>query len=167
MFNKFSTLVSFILLLTACGYHLRGAIDLPESLQKMYVRGASSELSEAIDQVFRSTKGELVNNPADAGMILNVIDENYQRRAVSLSGTGYTNEYDLVYRVVFDLIDKNGNVLVAAQTVEVNQAYFNQQSSNTVLGKENEERVLRKELYSKAVRSIIERSRAELRKLAP
>ena len=159
-----SVLLSVFFLLTACGYHLRGAIDLPEALQKMYVRGASTELSAAIKQAFRSTSGELVKNAADAGMVLNVIDEDYHRRTVSISSSGYSNEYELTYRLVFDLIDQNGNELVSAQTIEVSQVYFNEQSSDTVLAKENEEKVLRKELYIKAVRSVIERARVELKK---
>lgn len=162
--NKITVIFTVVFLLTACGYHLRGAIELPEALQKMYVRGASKELSEAIKQAFRSTSGVLVSNPADAGMILNVIDEDYRRRTVSISSSGYSNEYELIYRLVFDLIDQSGNELVSAQTIEVSQAYFNQQSSDTVLSKENEEQVLRKELYVKAVRSVIDRARAELKK---
>ncbi len=165
--RKIGVIISLVFLLTACGYHLRGSIDLPESLQKMYVRGASRELSEAIKQAFRSTTGELVSNAADAGMILNVIDEDYRRRTVSISSSGFSNEFDLIYRLVFDLIDKDGNELVSAQTIEVRQAYFNQQSSDIVLSKENEEQVLRKELYLKAVHSVIGRARAELKKSYP
>ncbi len=133
----------------------------------MYVRGASRELTTAIEQVFRSTSGGLVNKAADAGMILNVIDEDYRRKTISISSSGYSNEYELIYRLTFDLIDKQSNELVSAQTIEVSQSYFNEQSSNTVLSKENEERVLRKELYIKAVRSVIERARAELKKSLP
>ena len=167
MVNKMSVILSAVFLLTACGYHLRGAIDLPETLQKMYVHGASRELSEAMKRAFRSTSGKLVKNSADADMTLSVIDEEYRRRTVSLSSEGYSNEFELIYRLVFDLIDKNGNELVSAQRIEVRQAYFNQQSSDTVLGKENEENELRKELYNKAVRSVIQRARAELKKSFP
>ena len=110
--NKFSVLLSVFFLLSACGYHLRGAIDLPEELQKMYVRGASRELTIAIEQVFRSTSGGLVNKAADAGMILNVINEDYRRKTISISSSGYSNEYELIYRLTFDLIDKQGNELV-------------------------------------------------------
>jgi len=164
MFNKISVLLTVVFLLTACGYHLRGEIDMPESLQKLYVQGASRELSEAIKQTFGATSGALVKNASDAGMIFNVIDEEYRRRTVSISSSGYSNEYELVYRLIFDLIDKNGNELVSEQRIEVRQAYFNQQSSDTVLGKENEEKVLRKELYLKAVRSVVARARAALKK---
>jgi len=154
-------------LLTACGYHLRGAIELPEALQKIYVRGASAELSNAIAVTFRSASGELVATAAEAGMILNVINEDYQRRTISIDSSGYSNEHDLVYRLTFDLLDNQGAVLISAQTIEVSKSYFNTQSSDTVLSKGNEEAVLRKELYSQAVRSVIDRARAKLKKTLP
>ena len=162
--RKVSIIFSLFFLLSACGYHLRGAIDLPEELQKMYVRGASSRLSEAMQQAFRSTSGELVKHASEAGMILNVINEDYKRQTISIDNSGYSNEYVLIYRLTFDLIDSHGNELVSAQTVEVRQTYFNQQSSNIVLSKENEEKTLRKELYIKAVGSVIDRARAELKR---
>ncbi|WP_428356740.1 LPS assembly lipoprotein LptE [Methyloprofundus sp.] len=166
-FAKHSLLLVALLMLTACGYHLRGAIDLPEALRKMYVQGASPELSAAIDRTFRSTAGELVARPEDAGMILNVLDEYYQRRTVSLSSTGYSNEYELIYRLTFDLLDSKGAELVSNQTIEVTESYYNAQRSETLLSKDNEEIVIRQELYEEAVRTVIQRARAELKKKYP
>ncbi|MCF7969899.1 MAG: hypothetical protein K9L22_01885 [Methylococcaceae bacterium] len=165
--TKNSVVLMLVFLLTACGYHLRGAIQLPEALKKIYVRGASAELSNAIATTFRSASGELVTTEADAGMILNVINEDYRRRTISIDSSGYSNEYDLVYRLTFDLLDNQGVVLVAAKTIEVSKSYFNTQSSFTMLSKGNEEAVLRKELYAQAVRSVIDRARAELKKNLP
>jgi LPS-assembly lipoprotein len=167
MMTKNSVVFMLMLLLTACGYHLRGAIQLPEALQKIYVRGASAELTNAIARTFRSASGELVATAAEAGMILNVINEDYQRRTISIDSSGYSNEYDLVYRLTFDLLNNQGAVLISAQTIEVSKSYFNEQSGNTVLSKGNEEVVLRKELYSQAVRSVIDRARAELKETLP
>jgi len=167
MMTKNSVVFMLMFLLTACGYHLRGAIELPEALQKIYVRGASAELTNVIATTFRSASGELVATAAEAGMILNIINEDYQRRTISIDSSGYSNEYDLVYRLTFDLLDNQGVVLIAAQTIEVSKSYFNEQSSNTVLSKGNEEAVLRKELYNQAVRSVIDRARAELKKTLP
>ncbi len=165
--TKNSVILMLIFLLTACGYHLRGAIQLPEGLKQIYVRGASAELANAIATTFRSASGELVATAAEAGMVLNVINEDYQRHTLSIDSSGYSNEYDLVYRLTFDLLDKQGVALISAQTIEVSKSYFNTQSSNTVLSKGNEEAVLRKELYTQAVRSVIDRARAELKRSSP
>ncbi len=165
--NKIKFVLLLALLLSACGYHLRGAIELPEALKKVYVRGASPELAEAIAYTFRSAAGSLVATPSDAGMILNVIHEDYQRRTISLSNTGYSNEYELVYRLTFDLQDNKGNILAAEQTVDASKTYYNEQSGDTLISKGNEENLLRKELYQQAVRSVVERARAALNKAMP
>ena len=162
-----SVLLVTLLMLTACGYHLRGALELPEALKKMYVKGASPELSAAIERTFRGTSGELVATADEAGMILNILDEFYQRRTISLSSTGYSNEFELIYRLSFDLLDSEGNTLVSNQTIEVMKTYYNAQSSETLLSKDNEEIVLRQELYEEAVRSVIQRARAELKNKYP
>ena len=162
-----SVLLVTLLMLTACGYHLRGALELPEALKKMYVKGASPELSAAIERTFRGTSGELVATTDQAGMILNILDEFYQRRTISLSSTGYSNEFELIYRLSFDLLDSEGHTLVSNQTIEVMKTYYNAQSSETLLSKDNEEIVLRQELYEEAVRSVIQRARAELKNKYP
>lgn len=154
-------------MLTACGYHLRGGVDLPESLKTMYVRGASPELSAAIERTFRMTSGKLVKRSSEAGMILQVLDEYYQRRTVSLSSTGFSNEYELIYRLTFDLLDNKGNKLITKQTIEVTESYYNAQRSSTLLSKDNEEIILRQGLYEEAVRSVIQRARAKLKKTIP
>lgn len=150
--------------LTACGYHLRGELQLPAGMKKIYVLGASADLSAAIAQAFKSVPGALVGNVADASVILNVINEDYQRRTISISSSGYSNEYELEYRLTFDLRDKEGRELVPEETVEVTQSYFNEQSSETIISKDNEERVLREELYIKAVHAVIARVAATLKK---
>ncbi len=164
--NKISFVLLVAVLLSACGYHLRGAVELPEALKKFYVRGASPELAEAIVYTFRAA-GSLVATPREAGMILNVIHEDYQRRTISLSNTGYSNEYELVYRLTFDLQDNKGNILAAEQTVDVSKTYYNEQSGDTLISKGNEENLLRKELYQQAVRSVVDRARAALNKAIP
>ncbi|TXL01692.1 hypothetical protein BMR02_02055 [Methylococcaceae bacterium HT1] len=165
--SKSSLIFIALLMLAACGYHLRGAIELPEALKTMYVKGASPELSKAIRRIFRVTSGKLVATSGEAGMILNVLDEYYQRKTVSLSSTGYSNEYELIYRLTFDLLDANGNKLVSEQTIEVYKSYYNAQTSETLLSKDNEEIVLRGELYEEAVRMVIQRTRSELKKTLP
>jgi len=81
-----------------------------------------------------------------------------------LSSTGYSNEYELIYRLTFDLLDSQGQKLISAQTIEVTESYYNAQRSETLLSKDNEEIVIRQELYEEAVRMVIQRARAQLKK---
>ena len=165
--GKLSFILFSFVLLSACGYHLRGALQLPEALKKVYVYGASPDLMQALTYSFRASLGTLVATPAEAGIILHVINEDYQRRTISLSNAGYSNEYELVYRLTFALQDRDGNILATEQTVSASRSYYNTQSGDTLISKGNEENLLRKELYQQAVRSVVDRARAALHKASP
>ncbi len=158
-----SSWVLILLLMTACGYHLRGELQLPEILKKVYVQGASPQLTNAVEQVFGSALGEVVDRSAKAGMVLKVLNEDYQRRTISVSSSGYSNEYELVYRLQYEILDKHEELIIPAQTVTATQSYYNAQSSNTLIAKDSEENTLRQEVYKQAVREVVNRARALLK----
>lgn len=160
---KNTFLLILIVSISACGYQLRGKIDLPEGLKSIYLQGGSRQLKKKIKQTLRSSGGQLVDVVGEAGLIVNVEKEKMDRRVMSLSSTGRANEYELIYKLDFTLLDKEGKPLSELQRIEINKHYFNNQDE--VLGKNNEEEVIRDEMYRKAVQSIVNRSRIVLEKL--
>ncbi|MFW5444191.1 MAG: LPS assembly lipoprotein LptE [Methylococcaceae bacterium] len=157
-------LLSALLLISACGYHLRGSIDLPEGLKKIYLHGGSSELRSSLKKSLRFSDGELVSRAKEAGVVVKIGKDKMRRRVLSLSSTGRANEYELYYYMDFILLDAAGNQLSKKQTVELSRDYFNDQED--VLAKNIEEKIIREEMYRQAVQSIISRSRIALKKSA-
>ncbi len=156
-------LLILVVSVSACGYQLRGKIDLPEGLKSIYLQGGSAQLKKKVKQTLRASGGQLVDVIGDAGLIVNIEKEKMDRRVMSLSSTGRANEYELIYKLDFTLLDKEGKPLSELQRIEINKYYFNNQDE--VLGKNNEEQVIRDEMYRKAVQSIVNRSRIVLDKL--
>jgi len=156
-------LLILIVSISACGYQLRGKIDLPEGLKSIYLQGGSSQLKKVIKKTLRSSGGQLVDAIGDAGLIIDIVKEKMDRRVMSLSSTGRANEYELIYKLDFTLLDKEGKALSKLQRIEISKHYFNNQDE--VLGKNNEEEVIRDEMYRKSVQSIVNRSRIVLEKL--
>ncbi len=150
------------LLLTACGYHLRGAVDIPQAMQKVYLEGASTALRGSFNASFRSTDARMVSNPAEAGLYIKVIQDEMRRRVLSLNASGKATEYELNYTLVYALLDQQGKALGKQQVLEINRDYFNDQED--ILAKNNEENVIRNEIYRNAVRSILTRASAVLKK---
>jgi len=151
-----------LLFMAACGYHLRGSIDLPEGLKSIFLQSASSQLKKIAKRSLRSSGGQLVNNAQQAGIVVQVVKERMDRRVLSLSSKGRANEYELTYFLDFMLLDTEGNSLAEKQKIEISRDYFNDQAE--ILGKNNEEGVIREEMYRQAVQSIINRSRIVLEK---
>jgi LPS-assembly lipoprotein len=157
-----STLVMLIaLLLSACGYHLRGAMDLPSEMKTVYLEGASEPLREQFRKALASSQVQLVSTRAAAGTIITVSNEENLKRSLSLASTGYANQFGLEYRLNYEVTDANNKPLVKSQPVDIKREYFNNQQ--LILGKDNEETVIRNEMYQQAVRTIINQVRFGLK----
>jgi LPS-assembly lipoprotein len=81
-----------------------------------------------------------------------------------LSVKGRANEYELSYSLGYLFLDSQGNVLSKTQPVEIRRDYFNDQEE--LLGKDNEEQVIRKEMYRQAITAMLNRSRIVVGKIA-
>lgn len=150
-----------VLFLTACGYHLRGAMDLPSDMKSIYIEGASAPLTEQFRKALASSNVQLVNTRAAAGAIITVSNEDSLKRAASLGASGRANQYNLEYRLNYEITDVNNVQLVKSQPIEIRRDYFNDQQ--LILGKDNEELVIRNEMYQQAVRTMINQVRAGLK----
>ncbi len=148
------------LALPACGYHLRGAYELPKELKAIYLQGASSELQEQFNTTLQSSSGQLLSSQEKAGIVIRFFDEKLTRRVMSLSARGRANEFELDYRLEYEFANAGNTVLMPRQPIEVKREYYNDQLD--VIAKDNEEKVIRNEMYQQAVRAIINRARLVL-----
>jgi LPS-assembly lipoprotein len=153
--------VLLTLLLTACGYHLRGAVDLPSDLKAVYIEGASEPLREQFRKALESSTVKMVNTRAESGTVITVSNEENFKRALSLGSSGLANQYGLEYRISYKVTDKNDKELVKPQPIEIRREYFNNQQ--LILAKDNEEIVIRNEMYQQAVRTMLNQIRAGLK----
>lgn len=145
------------LLLSACGYHLRGAMELPAGLKNVYLEGGSPQLREQFNRAMQISSVALASSPETAGMIVKIFNEDNQRRVLSLSSGGVANNFELSYRFDYEIVDSKNKVLVARQSVDIKREYFNTQQA--VIAKDIEETVILNEMYQQAVRTVVNRAR--------
>ncbi len=149
---------TLLILLSACGYHLRGAVEVSEEMRKIAMQSVSSSLTRAMKELLRGTDARIVNNPAEAGIVIKALDEHLERRVLSLDSTGRANEFELTYRLDYQLLDKEGKELSEKPLhLELYRSYFNNQID--ILAKNNEEAVIRQELYRQAAKRILSQAR--------
>lgn len=160
MLIKKSVILGMAFLLSACGYHLRGALELPAGLKNVYLEGGSGQLQEQFNSAMKTSSVGIASSPETAGMIVRIFNEDNQRRVLSLSSTGTANDFELEYRFDYELVDSKNKVLMPRQSVEIKREYYNDQVA--VIAKGNEEAVIRNEMYQQAVRSIVNRARVAL-----
>src|SRR5574343_361775 len=165
--KKIRKFVLVILLgLIACfGYHMRGSIALPAELKNIYVFGVSTELNQELKEILKASNGKMASSPNEAGIVVKVLKEDIRRRILSVGSTGKSSEMELDYYLRFQLYDNKENPLLDEQTLEIAREFFNDQTA--VLAKENEELMIRKEIYRQAGRMLMVRAQAALETRKP
>ncbi len=146
------------LLTTACGYHLRGAYGLPAGMKTIFLQGGSPALREQLITVLKSSSGHLTDSSEKADIVLRVFKDDIDRRVLSLSQRGRSNEIELAGHLEYELLNAKNGVLVAREPIEFRREYFNDQQD--VIAKGNEETVIRNEMYQQVVKTIINRGRS-------
>jgi len=157
---KKSIILIMALSLSACGYHLRGALQLPAGLKNVYLEGGSPELREHFKRTMEISSVPLASSPETAGLIVKISDEDSQRRVLSLNSGGTANDFELGYRFNYEIVDSKNKVLSERQSVEIKREYYNDQLA--IIAKDNEELVIRNEMYQQAVRNIVNHARVAL-----
>ncbi|WP_241674422.1 LPS assembly lipoprotein LptE [Candidatus Methylobacter oryzae] len=160
MLTKKAAIVAMALLLSACGYHLRGAFQLPENMKKVYVEGGSEPLREQFRQIIKASSAQLGSSREGAAIVIKIFNEDFNRRVLSLSTRGKSNEFELVYRLDYELANARDTLLTERQSVEISREYYNDQQF--VIAKDNEEATIRTEMYQQAVHAIVNRARVVL-----
>lgn len=154
--------MSALLFISACGYHLRGSVDLPEELKAVYMQGSSPQLQDSFKKTLRASNGKLVDTVAAANLVVQIMEERTDRRVITLSAKGRVNEFQLIYSLFFALRDNQGKLISKKQRIEIKRDYYNDQGD--VLGKNNEEEIIKKEIYSQVTKSIFHRASVVLKK---
>ncbi len=147
-------LLVILSLLTACGFKLRGQISsLP--FKSLYISAPEGhtigmDLERAIGT---SSTTKVVASAEEAEATLEVISAVSERVILSLSGGGRVREFNLVYRAIYRLVDKQGVVIVPNTEISVTRIlpFLDAQ----VLAKEAEERLLQKDMQADAIQQIL------------
>ena len=152
--------VALLLALSACGFHLRGDVNLDARLGKIHIKGADryDPLVRELAQSLTATGAVVVEESKDATAILQILKNSGSRRVLSVSSAGKVREYELYQTLEFKVGDSAGRELMAPQRLELTRAYLFDKED--VLGKSNEEEMLRRDMRRDLVRLVMLRLEA-------
>lgn len=140
---------------SGCGFRLRG----PQPLDFATIHVGVSEYSELGAQLRRqiATSGTtaVVEDAAKADARLQVLANEREREILSLTGAGKVREYQLIQRLRFRLTDKSGSELIPPTNLLARREYTFDDS--LILGKEQEEALLYKDMQNDLVQQLMRR----------
>jgi len=149
------------LLLSACGFQLRGAAALPFDTLYMppaNVSGVALDLKRSIQS---GTGTVVVDDPKKADAILEFSQEAREKQILSLAANGRVREFQLRYRVAFRVHDGKGGEFLPSSTLQLTRdVTFN---DSDVLAKESEEQLLYRDMQFDMVQLIMRRLSAAQR----
>ena len=150
-------LVTMIAILCGCGWQLRDAQVVPQSIGSLHIatqlsdRDLVSELSRALD-VYGV---EIVSPAAAADYAVVIVDFRHNRRIGTLNASARVAEYQLNEDVDFLITNASGEPLTALLTASVERSY--EIEERDILSSENEEQLVKREMREEIVRQILNR----------
>lgn len=151
-----SLILCLALTLGACGFNLRGAVQLP--YQSLYISlPANSVLGADLRRQINANQPTLlVDSPQKAEAIFQQIDDNRERIIAAVNAEGRAREYQLRLRYSFRLVDSKGGPLTPIN--EIILAREVTYDDNQVLAKDQEEiflwQTMEKDLATQIMRRL-------------
>ncbi len=149
------SILSLLLLLTACGFQLRGAAPVSSALQPLAVECAAQipeSLCKAVKDQLRLGEVELTT-PEQAANLLRLSTFKETRRASAITLQAAAAEYDIRQTVGIEVITQDQIPLVALSDVQSSESY--RYDEDNVLAKQQEERALQETLHQRLAQQII------------
>jgi LPS-assembly lipoprotein len=150
--------VALLPALVACGFHLRGSIDLPPEWKTLHLSTVSpnSELSRELRASFEANDIQWVDR-AQAAYTLQVGAEVSKRRNLTIGQDAKAAEFELILSTTLRVIDREGNEIMALDTIATHKVMTS--DPENITGKVEEARLLRREMRRSLVRQIMRQIR--------
>jgi LPS-assembly lipoprotein len=114
------SLVLLTFTIAACGFHLRGAYNLPEHLSPVYLDKDSMSLLlyKELRSTLRASGAELTEDETMAASVLEITQEQQTRDVISVDTLGRAREYRLLYRLTFTL-QASGEAVIDRSNIQL------------------------------------------------
>jgi len=159
---RFLVLLLSALLLTACGFHPRARLQLPDTLGPIAVQTADPysplglELSATLERA--GYAGAADGAPSAA---LKITDESWKTSPLSVDELARVREYITRYRVQFALVGADGQLVLEPQTIELSREFTYDITASA--GSPAEQELIQRELRRDMQAAILRRLDVVLR----
>lgn len=155
--------VVFAAMLSACGFHPRAQLILPETLGPIKVETADLysalglELERALERANSNARAD-----SSPSTLLKITLEEWRTTPLSLDQLARVREYRTTYRVDFALQSAEGTAVIAPQSIELAREYT--YDANASAGSPAEQELIQRELRRDMEAAILRRLDIVLRK---
>ena len=152
MIMRFLVVLVMSASMSACGFHLRGALPIPDSLQTIAVKSNDRELYFSLVDALSFAGATVVESEADAQALLDLYDVKFDRRVLTIDDRGKVTGYTLEYRVNYRVTAASGESLRDSAVITRRDFNFD---PNLVLQAEIEAQALREDMVDDVTQRIL------------
>lgn len=159
LFSILRATVSFllILLLSACGFHLRGVSSIPSWLNNVAIISENNDKQfvSILESRLDGAKIQVNSDPSHAQYWLIVNEVSLQQQIISVGASTNPRQYTLTLTVVFALKTRAGQVIGVPGQISISRELT--LNNDRILGSKDEESILIGEMKQDAVTQMIYR----------
>lgn len=146
-------IIGLCVVLGGCGFQLR-SWDLAGSIDSAYLNASPRNAFEApLRRALAQAGIAEAASPAEATVVVNLLDERRDRRSVSVSRQARAAEYEVSVAVRYAVTDAEGRELVPDQWLERQRVY--RVDPDNIIGSSEEQALLERELEADLVQQIL------------
>ncbi|MES2676018.1 MAG: LPS assembly lipoprotein LptE [Pseudomonadota bacterium] len=167
--------ITLTLLSSACDWHLRGAVDMPQDLSQLYIsavetRGTSTdksittfsttELMTELRQQLKANRISVIDDSTAANYELIILEESMDKRTAGVGTDALSSAYEITLKSEYEIRTKNSALVVPATASSVRSFNYNTASLSSSA---QEEMLLIKEMRRDLVQQMLRRLNAVVR----
>lgn len=160
--TKIFAVTALVLGLSACGWHLRGQVSLPESMRHVHLQADTISTTQRRDIEFAFTLNKVNLVPlSEAAYTVQLFGIEKERRADSLGTDAVADSIALSLTADYAIADQQGIVVIPRGPARVSRS-FNFDRDN-LAAKNQEEQIIERELRQELAQQILRSFRYALR----
>lgn len=142
--------ILLLLVITSCGYHLRGMTEI--SFKTISLEGKELSLTKNLKKILNTNKVAIVSSTENPELRVELLSEESEKRILSLSGQGLVREFEIFYRVRYRIKTSDSEIWSQENIIETRKDFT--YSDSNLIGKEEEERQLNEAMRIEAITSL-------------
>lgn len=158
MLRKLLLLPLFALALIGCGFQLRGEVQLPAGMQRITVDSADpySPLKRNLEDSLRRSGAAIEEKVGDGIAVLKLPVVTISPEVSAVGTAQHVREFVMLYHVEFEVLDANGKIIVAKQTIELmrNFTFDDTQALGIGVAQEDLKRQMQRDMVQAVMRRI-------------
>lgn len=149
-------LMTFLLVLSSCGFHLRGSFTIPPQLQRLAIRPYQpyDPFQRQLQKILKSNDVYIKEGDLDKNLpSIQLLSQDFSERVIAYGSDGQPNRAILQYLVIYQILDPQNRTSQEERRVQVEREIT--LNPNATLSTDNERNRLRNDLYSDAAFALV------------